>query len=79
MRKKFNTWVVNKPNSKKGMMKPIAYKSTSIFPNRELLALEARISTDDNIGPIHGVQAKLNVNPITSAINGFTFLLPGSK
>ena len=37
----------------------------------ELSALEDNIKTEASIGPIHGVQPKLKVNPNKNAVNGF--------
>ena len=56
------------------MINPKLYTKISIFPRKEVLAPDAIIRTVDNTGPIHGVHAKLKVNPIINAINGFIFL-----
>ena len=45
-----------------------------MFPTADVVAPEAIIKTEESAGPIHGVHAKLKVNPIISAITGFIFL-----
>lgn len=49
----------------------MAYTPTKRLPKKTVLAPEAMISTDDSAGPTHGVQAKLNVKPMTKATKGF--------
>lgn len=77
--KKFNASVVNKPKIINGIIKPSVYNKTKAFPEKILFAFEANIKTEDSAGPTHGVQAKLNVNPIMKAISGFILTLFKSR
>lgn len=69
--KKPSTWLVNMPTAKKGRIKPRVYTPISTKPIPRVAAEPAISSTLVSAGPTQGVQAKLKVNPSSSAVSGF--------
>lgn len=62
--------VVNSPSTRNGSTNPSVYTPINANPIHFVPADAAIKSTLVNAGPTHGVHAKLNVNPISSAVSG---------
>ena len=71
VRKKRSTSPVNRPTAKNGSTKPLVYTAPSPKPAAAEALDDAISSTLASTGPTHGVHAKLNVKPSTSATSGF--------
>ena len=70
-RKNRSTAPVNRPTAKNGSTNPSVYTPTSAYPAAAVALDDAMSSTLASTGPTHGVHAKLNVKPSTSATSGF--------
>ena len=71
VRKNRSTSPVNRPTARNGSTNPTVYTPTSAKPVAADALDDAMSSTLASTGPTHGVHAKLNVKPSTSATSGF--------